>query len=109
MRSAFRTVARLGVEPGGYPWILADTRNWVLRLGPSRGEDEKYFSNLPSLLEGIVVHLLRRGLGQDGIIDGLQLLIQEYRIGMAEAHELGQRLEATLGRSEPRGEWPQAI
>jgi hypothetical protein len=109
MRSPFREVARLGSGHAGYPWILADSRNWVLRLGPSRGEDEKYFSNLPSLLEGMTAHLLRRRLGQDGVLEGIQLLIQEHREGLAAARQLGLRLAAALGRSEPRGEWPQAI
>lgn len=92
MRSAFRLVARLGPGPLGYPWILADARNWVLRLG--RGDDDRYYSNLPSLIEGMTTHWLRRHVGA---VDGLQLLLQEHRTAVAEARELGRRLAAALG------------
>jgi hypothetical protein len=102
-------VARIGAGPGGYPWILADTRNWVLRLGTSRGEDEKYFSSLPCLLEGVLAHLLRRRLGQGGVIEGVELLIREHRASLEYAKELGQRLAAALERPAGRGQWPQAV
>jgi hypothetical protein len=93
MRSAFRLVARLGPGPCGYPWILADARNWVLRLGPGRGDDDRFYSNLPSLIEGLTVHWLRRRLGP---VDGLQLLLREHRAALAEARDLGRRLAAAL-------------
>lgn len=91
MRSAFRLVARLGPAPHGYPWILADARNWVLRL--SRGDDDRYYSNLPSLIEGMSAHWLRRRLGS---VDGLHHLLQEHRAALAEARELGRRLAVAL-------------
>ena len=93
MRSAFRLVARLGPDPHGYPWILADARNWVLRLGPGHGDDDRYYSNLPSLIEGLTAHWVRRRLGP---ADGLQLLLQEHRAALAEARELGRRVAAAL-------------
>ena len=93
MRTPFRLVARLGPEPRGYPWILADARNWVLRLGPGHGDDDRFYSNLPSLIEGLTAHWLRRHLGP---ANGLQLLLQEHRAALAEARELGRRLAAAL-------------
>lgn len=93
MRTPFRLVARLGPEPHGYPWILADARNWVLRLGPGHGDDDRYYSILPSLIEGLTAHWVRRRLGP---VDGLQLLLQEHRAALAEARELGRRLATAL-------------
>lgn len=91
MRTAFRLVARLGPAPRGYPWILADARNWVLRLSP--GDDDRFYSNLPSLIEGLTAHWLRRRLGP---VDGLQRFLQKHRAALTEARELGRRLAAAL-------------
>ena len=91
MRTAFRLVARLGPEPHGYPWILADGRNWVLRL--RRGDDDRFYSTLPSLIEGMTAHWLRRRLGP---VNGLHQLLQDHRKAIAEAQELGRRLAAAL-------------
>jgi hypothetical protein len=94
MSEAWREVARLGKKGEQYPHLLVDSHGWCLRLGPRDREDEKYYSSLPTLLQGLLEHFLRRK-DQDsagGLAELKALLIQNLK----EAKELGEELERKL-------------
>jgi len=91
MSEAWREVARLGKKGEKYPHILVDSHGWCLRLGPRDREDEKYFSSLPNLLQGLYEHLLRRKDRESAraVLEMKAILIQNLK----EARELGEELE----------------
>lgn len=62
MSKGWREVARLGGAGARYPHVLADAHGWCLRFGRNARTDEKYYSSLPVLLQGLVGHLTRRRL-----------------------------------------------
>jgi hypothetical protein len=90
MKHGWRLVARLGDLPGQFPHILADPHGWGLRLGSNPYADMKYYSSFPTLLEGLVEHLIRRRLGNDPPILSQIDLVGEVRRELARARELGE-------------------
>ncbi len=94
MSEAWREVARLGKKGEKYPHILVDSHGWCLRLGPRDREDEKYYSSLPNLLQGLYEHLLRRKDRESAraVLEMKAILIQNLK----EARELGEELERTI-------------
>ena len=90
MSEAWREMARLGRKGERYPHILVDSHGWCLRLGLRDKEDDKYYSSLPNLLQGLYEHLLRR---QDhksarGVLEMKNLLVRNLK----EIKELGEDL-----------------
>ena len=94
MSEAWREVARLGKRGEKYPHILVDSHGWCLRLGPRDREDEKYFSSLPTLLQGLSEHLLRRKDHESAkvVAEMKELLVRNLK----EARELGEDLERKI-------------
>lgn len=91
MGNSWKEVVRLGEEGAGYPHILADTHGWCLRLGPSRRFDDKYYSNLPGLLRGLLEQGIRRSLMASGGGLDLEGFVREVRGALESAHTLGCR------------------
>jgi len=92
MSEAWREVARLGKKGEKYPHLLVDSHGWCLRLGPRDREDEKYYSSLLTLLQGLWEHFLRRKDEESakGVAEMKALLIQNLK----DARELGEDLES---------------
>jgi hypothetical protein len=88
MAAAWTEVAQLGKSGARYPHLLVDPHGWCLRLGPKRSEDDKFYSNLPSLLGGLIEHFARRHLA--GINAPLDLL--GFSQEVTAALRSGQRL-----------------
>jgi hypothetical protein len=97
MSEAWREVARIGKSGEAYPHVLADSHGWCLRLGPGRSPDEKYYSSLPSLLQGLTEQILRRRLGADDEIRTLLKLRNEVGHHLRHVALLGAELERRLG------------
>jgi hypothetical protein len=91
MSEAWREVARLGKKGERYPHLLVDSHGWCLRLGPQGKEDDKYYSSLPNVLQGLYEHLLRRQDHESarGVLEMKNLLIRNLK----EIKELGEDLE----------------
>ena len=91
MSEAWREVARLGKKGEKYPHVLVDSHGWCLRLGPRDKEDDKYYSSLPNLLQGLYEHLLRRQDRESarGILEMKNLVVRNLK----EIRELGEDLE----------------
>jgi len=90
MSEAWREVARLGKKGERYPHILVDSHGWCLRLGTRDKEDDKYYSSLPNLLQGLYEHLLRRQDHESakGVLEMKDLLVRNLK----EIKELGEEL-----------------
>ena len=108
MSNGWKEVARLGASGARYPHILVDSHGWCLRLGAKPRSDEKYFSSLPSLLQGIVEHSARRQLAQAGSLD-LPGLVREVKAALQTALTLCSEViekggqEAHIRRVEASG------
>jgi hypothetical protein len=120
MSESWREVARLGKKGEKYPHVLVDSHGWCLRLGPRGGEDDKYYSSLPNLLQGLYEHLLRRAPHESarGVLEMKNLLVRNIKEirGLGEDlerrfPELGQRLVEARDRAgvlKESGTPPQA-
>jgi hypothetical protein len=85
MSKGWREVARLGGSGARYPHLLADPHGWCLRLGPRSRGDDKYYSSLPVLLQGLVEQVTRRRLlSLSGALE-LRLLLGEVRDALKSA------------------------
>jgi hypothetical protein len=82
MKNGWHEVARLGLFPGDYPHVLVDKHGWCLRLA---AEEEKYYSSMPTLLRGLIEHLLRRRLREAGPLLCAQAMLAEVRAALDEA------------------------
>jgi len=115
MGKGWDLVARLGGVGARYPHVLVDSHGWCLRLGPKSRLDDKYFSSLPSLLQGLVEHGARRRLpalsseldpkefrreALDAIRSGLGLCLELLEQGGREEH-LRRREVLHAGQSTP--------
>lgn len=89
MGTPWKEVARLGGQGARYPHILVDSHGWCLRLGANRAEDDKFYSSFPSLLEGLVEHILRRRLPNDRRAESIRELAGQVRDVLRVAAELG--------------------
>lgn len=96
MGKGFTLVVRLGMDGPRYPHILVDAHGWLLRLGPHWDRDDKYYSSLPSVFEGMVEHALRRRLGGTPA-EGLEALARDVRAEMKELRDLAIRCLENLG------------
>lgn len=85
MSKGWKEVARLGSAGACYPHILVDAHGWCLRLGRNSRQDEKYYSSLPALLQGLVEHFVRRHLiSQTPVLD-LRGLVAEVKGALRSA------------------------
>ncbi len=85
MKTGWKEVARLGTQGSRYPHVLVDTHGWCLRLGPDPRRDDKFFSRLSPLLEGLIEHLVRRRLILVRPILDIRELAEEVRGGIKSA------------------------
>lgn len=90
MKHGWRLVAKLGPVAPHFPHILSDPHGWGLRLGSNPRADMKYYSSFPTILEGLVEHLVRRQLGSDPPILCQVDLVGEVRRELAYARKLGE-------------------
>jgi hypothetical protein len=82
MKNGWHEVARLGLFPGDYPHVLVDKHGWCLRLA---AEEEKYYSSMPTLLQGLIEQLLRRRLREAGPLLCAQAMLAEVRAALEQA------------------------
>lgn len=85
MKNGWYEVSRLGLFPGDYPHVLVDKHGWCLRLA---AEEEKYYSSMPTLLQGLIEHLLRRQLREAGPLLCAQAMLAEVQAALEEAGRL---------------------
>jgi hypothetical protein len=95
MKNGWREVARVGPTGDGYPHVLVDAHGWCLRLGPDR-RDEKYYSGLPTLLQGLIEHLTRRHLRDRGPLTSATAMLAEVRVALYQAFRCGTTLAAAM-------------
>lgn len=88
MSAKWKEVARLGGSGARYPHLLADPHGWCVRWGPNRSKDDKYYSNLHSLLEGMVEHTVRRRLWVLSAALDLPAFVEEVRDALRSARDL---------------------
>ena len=100
MKNGWNEVTRLGSGDGNYPHVLVDVHGWCLRLGRERGQ-EKYYSSLPSLLEGLIEHLTRSRLRHCPTLMTAAAMLTEVRAALDEAAAHRQSLIALIGRELP--------
>lgn len=93
MKTGWKEVARLGTGGARYPHVLVDAHGWCLRLGRERGE-ERYYSNLPSLLQGLIEHLARARLRQCPVLMSASAMLAEVRAALEEAADCRKALDA---------------
>jgi hypothetical protein len=93
VKTGWKLVARLGMSGPGYPHLLVDRHGWCLRLGPNPKADDKYYSRLLFLLEGLIEQALRRdvlAMPAAAMSGELRAILKE---SLRSAIELGTRLE----------------
>lgn len=89
MSKGWQLVARLGGSAARYPHVLVDAHGWCLRLGPVPRDDDKFYSRIETLLEGLVEHVLRRRFLRLGASLDPGELLAEARDALAAAHDQG--------------------
>jgi hypothetical protein len=81
-------------------------------MGTDTRRDEKYFSSVPNLLQGLVEHYARRRLARSSPLASLEDLVSEVRDATRAALELCREalekggLEEHIRRNEGRDEPP---
>ncbi len=98
MNSGWHEVARLGLFPDGLPHVLVDAHGWCLRLGP--GED-RYYSALPTLLQGLIEHLLRRRLREAGPLLSVQAMLAHVQAALDQAARFPTPNQSLIPPLEP--------
>lgn len=88
MSKGWHLVARLGGSAARYPHVLADAHGWCLRLGPVPRDDDRFYSRLETLLEGLVEHCCRRRLARLGTVLDPKGLLEEVRDTLASVRDL---------------------
>ena len=89
-------MARLGSDACRYPHLLADAHGWCLRLGPDPRKDDKLYSRLEFLFEGLIEQGLRRGLPGMRTSNTVEELLGELRTGIRAMRSLGRSAERTI-------------
>jgi len=102
MKTGWKLVARLGTSGPCYPHLLVDRHGWCLRLGPDPRVDDKYYSRLLFLMEGLVEQALRRDVLPLPVAAGIGELRAILRESLRSAIELGTRLESILQETPVR-------
>jgi hypothetical protein len=102
VKTGWKLVARLGTFGPGYPHLLVDRHGWCLRLGPNPRVDDKYYSRLLFLLEGLVEHWTRREALTTPILAGIGELRALLLATLRSTMELGTQLEEIVKGSPIR-------
>jgi hypothetical protein len=102
VKTGWKLVARLGTSGPGYPHLLVDRHGWCLRLGPNPKVDDKYYSRLLFLLEGLIEQALRRDVLAMPVAAGIGELRAILKESLGSAIDLGERLEKVLKESPMR-------
>jgi len=102
VKTGWKLVARLGMSGPSYPHVLVDRHGWCLRLGPNPKVDDKYYSRLLFLLEGLVEQALRRDVLTMPVAAGIGELRATLRESLRSTIDLGERLEKALKESPIR-------
>ncbi len=90
MSKGWQLVARLGGAGNRYPHVLVDAHGWCLRFGPVPRDDDRFYSRIETLLEGLVEHWIRRRLIRLGSALDAHGIAEELRDCMASALEMGR-------------------
>ncbi len=101
MRTGWKEVARLGMDGARYPHVLVDPHGWCLRLGPDPRRDEKYYSGLPTLLQGAVEQGVRRSLMTTAIATGLEELRRQVQRAIQNVTAQRETLLQEIARQSP--------
>lgn len=88
MSKGWHLVARLGGAGARYPHFLVDSHGWCLRLGSVPRDDDKFYSRLETILEGLVEHCVRRRLVRLETALAPQSLLVEVRDALAAARDM---------------------
>ena len=102
MKTGWKLVARLGTSGPGYPHLLVDRHGWCLRLGPNPKVDDKFYSRLLFLLEGLIEQALRGDVLTMPAAAGVGELRAILRESLRSTIDLGERLEKSLKESPIR-------
>ncbi len=102
MKTSWKTVLRLGSEGACFPHVRVDAHGWCLRLGPVPRDDDKFYSRLETLLEGLVEHGVRRRLARREVARDLKGFMSEVRDALAVARDLA----ATAAREAVHESYP---
>src|ERR1043166_1358167 len=100
MKTGFRLVAKLGAAGDGYPHVLIDAYGWSVRFGPSRTE-QKYYSNVPSLLNALIEHSIRRQLRECPVLKASREMLSQIQAALDRAEAQGLRLAGALAQVSP--------
>jgi hypothetical protein len=96
VKTGWKLVARLGTSGPGYPHLLVDRHGWCLRLGPNPKVDDKYYSRLLFLMEGLVEQAMRRDVLVLPAAAGVGEVRAMLKESLRSAIDLGTRLESIL-------------
>ncbi len=99
MKTGLNEVARLGTSGSRYPHVLVDLHNWCLRLGPDPKKDDKYYSSLTNLLQGLLEQGVRRSMLKNRSVAGIDELVGALRNALESMVEIGRRLEGIINQS----------
>jgi len=102
VKTGWKLVARLGTSGPGYPHLLVDRHGWCPRLGPNPKVDDKYYSRLLFLLEGLIEQTLRRDVLAMPAATGIGELRANLKESLRSAIDLGERIEKVLKESPIR-------
>jgi hypothetical protein len=102
LKTGWKLVARLGMSGPGYPHLLVDRHGWCLRFGPNPRVDDKFYSRLLFLMEGLVEQGLRRAVLTIPAATEIGELRAILRESLRSTVDLGERLEKVLRESPIR-------
>ena len=97
MNKGWNEIARLGRTGSRYPHVLVDRHGWCLRLAPSHRGEDRFYSTLPSLLEGLMEHFVRRRMADRPGVSTIEDLVKEMRDAVALAGGLARETAAARG------------
>lgn len=97
MKAGWTEVARLGIQGEKYPHVLIDAHGWCIRWGPKFHHDDKYYSNLSSVLRGLSEHGVRRTLTEGGSPEGIKSLLIRIDEALVGADQAASRFLEKLG------------
>ena len=90
MKRGWNEVGRLGRKGSRFPHVLVGRHGWCLRLGPNAQGDDRYYSGVPSLLNGLIEHVVRRRMGEGSDVRALSDLVGEIRDSMEFARGIAR-------------------
>ena len=91
MKRGWSEVGRLGRSGSLFPHVLVSRSGWFLRMGPNSKEHDRYYSGLPSLLQGLIEHVVRRRMGETPEIGSIKDLVREFEESLEFAVGLARK------------------